>query len=166
MHTRCCHKGAFLVVASSWPSWCGAERTCGLPHQSLFTPQGPSTEKGGGPGKLSMPPTPTSPSLSALLPRPNRGRPLSHCPLNCWPLQAAAFLQDPFSGRPGGLSPDLEPSLGGAEQLSRPALVPQPCATAGMSPRPTPSIPQTGLGPVASPGESSSAPPANSVWKY
>ena len=38
-------------------------------------------EEGGGPGKLLMPPTPTSASLSALLPRPSRGRPLSRCPL-------------------------------------------------------------------------------------
>ena len=103
VHTRCCHKGAFLVVASSWPSWCGAERTCGLPHQSRFTPQGPSTEKGGGPGKLSMPPTPTSPSLSALLPRPNRGRPLSRCPLWIVGLcRQQPFFRTPSVGGQGG----------------------------------------------------------------
>ncbi|KAM9080967.1 autophagy-related protein 13 isoform 2-T5 [Megaptera novaeangliae] len=54
---------------------------------------------------------------------------------------AAAFLQDPISERPGRLSPDFELSLGGAEQLSRPALVPQPCTMKGMSPRRTRTAP-------------------------
>ncbi|XP_026970618.1 autophagy-related protein 13 isoform X3 [Lagenorhynchus albirostris] len=54
---------------------------------------------------------------------------------------AAASLQDPISERPGRLSPDFELSLGGAEQLSRPALVPQPCTMKGMSPRRTHTAP-------------------------
>ncbi|XP_033267818.1 autophagy-related protein 13 isoform X5 [Orcinus orca] len=54
---------------------------------------------------------------------------------------AAASLQDPISERPGRLSPNFELSLGGAEQLSRPALVPQPCTMKGMSPRRTHTAP-------------------------
>ncbi|XP_067605281.1 autophagy-related protein 13 isoform X7 [Pseudorca crassidens] len=54
---------------------------------------------------------------------------------------AAASLQDPISERPGRLSPDFELSLGGAEQLSRPALVPQLCTMKGMSPRRTHTAP-------------------------
>lgn len=52
-----------------------------------------------------------------------------------WPVQAAAFLQDSISKRPRRLSPDSELSLGGAKQLSRLALTPQPCSVRGMSPR-------------------------------